>query len=85
MTTIDVERREGVALVTINNPARKNAVDVNMRRALQERFQHLADDESVRAVCSPVPETRSVRARMSAAWEGMTCAAPGPASCTCTP
>lgn len=50
MTTIDVERREGVALVTINNPARKNAVDVNMRRALQERFQHLADDESVRAV-----------------------------------
>ena len=50
MTTIDVERRGAVALVTINNPARKNAVTLEMRQALLASFRGFVDDDGVRAV-----------------------------------
>src|SRR6266568_7164153 len=50
MTTIDVERRGAVALVTINNPARKNAVTLEMRQALLETFRGFVTDYEVRAV-----------------------------------
>jgi 2-(1,2-epoxy-1,2-dihydrophenyl)acetyl-CoA isomerase len=50
MTTIDVERREAVALVTINNPARKNAVTLEMRQALLDAFRGFVGEDAVRAV-----------------------------------
>jgi 2-(1,2-epoxy-1,2-dihydrophenyl)acetyl-CoA isomerase len=50
MTTIDVERHGAVALVTINNPARKNAVTLEMRQALLDTFRGFVGDDAVRAV-----------------------------------
>ncbi|MDE1947188.1 MAG: enoyl-CoA hydratase/isomerase family protein [Burkholderiales bacterium] len=50
MTTISVERRAAVALVTIDNPTRKNAVTLEMRQALLEAFRGFAADDGVRAV-----------------------------------
>jgi 2-(1,2-epoxy-1,2-dihydrophenyl)acetyl-CoA isomerase len=50
MTTIEVERRGAVALVTINNPARKNALTLEMRQALLDAFRGFATDDAVRAV-----------------------------------
>ena len=50
MTTIDVERHGAVALVTISNPGRKNALTLEMRQALLEAFRGFVTDEGVRAV-----------------------------------
>jgi len=50
MTTIDVERHAAVALVTISNPGRKNALTLEMRQALLEAFRGFVTDEAVRAV-----------------------------------
>jgi 2-(1,2-epoxy-1,2-dihydrophenyl)acetyl-CoA isomerase len=50
MTTIDVERRGAVALVTINNQARKNALTLEMRQALLDAFRSFATEDAVRAV-----------------------------------
>jgi 2-(1,2-epoxy-1,2-dihydrophenyl)acetyl-CoA isomerase len=50
MTTIDVERRGAVALVTINNSARKNALTLEMRQALLDVFRGFVTEEAVRAV-----------------------------------
>jgi len=50
MTTIDVERRGAVALVTINNPARKNALTLEMRQTLLDAFRGFVTDDAVRAV-----------------------------------
>ncbi len=48
--TIDVERREGVAVVTLNRPETKNAITEEMRRQLWDAFEGIALDNSVRAV-----------------------------------
>lgn len=48
--TIDVRKDGGVAIVTINRPERKNAITMDMRRALPTLFQDLADDNEVRAI-----------------------------------
>lgn len=50
MSSIDIERRGAVAVVTMNNPAGKNALDLEMRRALLLAFRDLADDDAVRSV-----------------------------------
>lgn len=50
MSSIDLARHGAVALVTMNNPARKNALDLELRRALLDVFRRLADDDEVRAV-----------------------------------
>lgn len=50
MSSIDIERRGAVAVVTMNNPAGKNALDLEMRRALLVAFRELAEDDAVRAV-----------------------------------
>lgn len=50
MTTIDVERRGAVALVTLNNPARRNAITLEMRQALLDAFRGFVVDDAVRAV-----------------------------------
>lgn len=48
--SIDVSRQGTVAIVTINRPARKNAITMEMRSSFQPIFQDLADDHEVRAI-----------------------------------
>jgi 2-(1,2-epoxy-1,2-dihydrophenyl)acetyl-CoA isomerase len=50
MSSIDLERRGAVAVVTLNNPAGRNALDLEMRRALLATFRDIAEDDDVRAV-----------------------------------
>ena len=50
MSSIDLERRGAVAIVTLNNPAARNALDLEMRRALLATFRDLAEQDEVRAV-----------------------------------
>ena len=48
--TIDVSKEDGVAIVTINRPERKNAITMAMRMDFQAIFQSLQDDDEVRAI-----------------------------------
>lgn len=48
--TVDVESRNGVAIVTLNRPETKNAITQDMRRQLWEAFEGIALDNEVRAV-----------------------------------
>ncbi|MGK2911450.1 MAG: enoyl-CoA hydratase/isomerase family protein [Sphingobium sp.] len=48
--TIGVERRPHIAIVTINNPARRNAFTPDMRRALTAALTALNKDPEVRCV-----------------------------------
>lgn len=50
MSSIDIERQGAVAIVTMNHPERRNALDLEMRRALLAALQELAEDEAVRAL-----------------------------------
>lgn len=48
--TVHFERRDGVAIVTLDRPETKNAITVDMRRQLWEAFEEIALDHAVRAV-----------------------------------
>jgi 2-(1,2-epoxy-1,2-dihydrophenyl)acetyl-CoA isomerase len=48
--TVHFERRDGVAIVTLDRPQTKNAITVDMRRQLWEAFEEIALDHEVRAV-----------------------------------
>ena len=48
--SIEVDIKDGVATVTINRPARKNAITLDMRRSFQTVFQALQDDDDVRVI-----------------------------------
>lgn len=49
MSQIEVERREGgVAVVTLNDPQRRNAMTAAMGQALRDTFAALADDDALR-------------------------------------
>lgn len=48
--TIDVEKRDSVAIVTLNRPETKNAITTEMRRQLWEAFEEIALDDGTRAV-----------------------------------
>jgi 2-(1,2-epoxy-1,2-dihydrophenyl)acetyl-CoA isomerase len=50
MEPIRVERRDGVAIVTIDRPERRNALDVPSMLALRQVLQSAASDRGVRAV-----------------------------------
>jgi enoyl-CoA hydratase/carnithine racemase len=50
MESIKIERREGIAFVTLNRPQLKNAVTLAMWRQLSEVFSRFADDRDVRGV-----------------------------------
>lgn len=50
MSSIDVECRSGVAVVTLNRPEALNALDLDMRRTLLTVFRELAEDDTVRAL-----------------------------------
>ena len=47
---IETTRDEGVATVTIANPARKNAMDAPLSAELADRVHDLAHDDGVRCV-----------------------------------
>lgn len=48
--TLHCERRGGVALVTLDRPGARNALDEAMRRELPQLLQQLREDDAVRAV-----------------------------------
>jgi 2-(1,2-epoxy-1,2-dihydrophenyl)acetyl-CoA isomerase len=48
--TIDVRKDGAVAVVTIDRPAKKNALTLEMRQSLLDAFGRFAQDEEVRAV-----------------------------------
>ncbi|HEY8123065.1 MAG TPA: enoyl-CoA hydratase [Myxococcota bacterium] len=45
-----VERADGLAVVTLNRPASRNALNAALRRGLRDTFRELENDASVRAV-----------------------------------
>jgi enoyl-CoA hydratase len=47
---IDLERRDGAAILTVNRPEALNALDLETLRALHERLRELAHDEATRVV-----------------------------------
>lgn len=47
---VDVERRDAVAVVTVDRPEALNALDVEHLRALRDRLGELAHDDSARVV-----------------------------------
>lgn len=50
MNPIDIQRHGAVAVVTMNNPAKRNALDLAARLALLAALREAADDEAVRAL-----------------------------------
>src|SRR5215813_2221531 len=48
LTTL--ERKDGIATLTLNDPERMNAFSADMRRELIERFTRLNDDDECRAI-----------------------------------
>ena len=50
MSSINLERRGAVAIVTLNNPDARNALDLEMRRALLATFRDLVEQDEVGAV-----------------------------------
>ncbi|KLU61156.1 1,2-epoxyphenylacetyl-CoA isomerase [Peptococcaceae bacterium CEB3] len=49
-TTLTLEKREGVGIITLNRPEVLNALDFDMSRDLGEAVARVRDDEEVRAV-----------------------------------
>ena len=47
---IDLERRDGAAVLTVNRPDALNALDLETLRSLHERLGELADDDEARVV-----------------------------------
>lgn len=50
MTGIDLERRDSVALITMNRPECRNALDLHTRHTLLQVLRAVAEDDDVRAV-----------------------------------
>ncbi|ADV01011.1 enoyl-CoA hydratase [Alicycliphilus denitrificans] len=50
MSSIDIERRGAIAVITINNQAGRNALDMRMRQDLLALVREVSEDEAVRAV-----------------------------------
>lgn len=47
---LSIERRDGVALVTLRRPEKRNALSIELRQSLAATFQELSTDESVGCV-----------------------------------
>lgn len=50
MTSVLVDRHDAIATVTLNRPAKRNALTIEMLRALATELERLADDPGVRVV-----------------------------------
>ena len=50
MTDLQLDVADGLAVVTLNRPDKKNAITMEMRIGLWETFDQLAEDDSVRGV-----------------------------------
>ncbi|WP_202944562.1 enoyl-CoA hydratase/isomerase family protein [Pseudooceanicola batsensis] len=50
LATMSYELREGVAIVTLNRPEARNALDVPMRQELADLIAEIRDDDRVKAV-----------------------------------
>lgn len=50
MTTVTLDRHDGIAVVTLNRPDRRNAFTMAMRGRIADLFTELADDDTVRAI-----------------------------------
>jgi 2-(1,2-epoxy-1,2-dihydrophenyl)acetyl-CoA isomerase len=48
--TVTIERRDQIAIVTLDRPEKKNAISWDMRRELFEAFEGFDEDEGIRAV-----------------------------------
>jgi enoyl-CoA hydratase/carnithine racemase len=75
-----IERRERIAILTLNRPDRLNALSVALREALTRACQELRDDDSVWAVVLSVTSGRVfARAAIAVANEHLAsrCRAPG--------
>jgi len=48
--TIRIEKRDQVAIVTLDRPEKKHAITTEMRIQLYEAFEDLGEDNGVRAV-----------------------------------
>jgi len=48
--TLAIERRDGVALVTLQRPEKRNALSIELRVELADAFQRLGDDEELGCV-----------------------------------
>lgn len=47
---VDVEHDDEIAIVSVNVPEKRNAMDVDTRKVLREELETVADDDSVRAI-----------------------------------
>ena len=61
-----IERRERIAILTLNRPDRLNALSVELRAALTRTCQELRDDDNVWAWSSPVLDVASALASICA-------------------
>lgn len=50
MSVVKVDRRDGIAVVTLDDPDRRNAMTVTMGEAISTTFGELASDDDLRAV-----------------------------------
>jgi enoyl-CoA hydratase len=50
MAPLEVEAADGVAVVTLNRPEKRNALSIELRTMLQETFRRLPDEEQVRCI-----------------------------------
>ncbi|HMM72471.1 MAG TPA: enoyl-CoA hydratase [Rhodocyclaceae bacterium] len=48
--SIDLEKRGAIALMTFNNPSRRNAMTPQMRRQMEERVLDVRDDPAIRVL-----------------------------------
>lgn len=47
---VDVEHDDEIAIVSVNVPEKRNAMDIDTRKVLREELETVADDDSVRAI-----------------------------------
>lgn len=50
MSKIELQRRESIAILTIDNPSRRNAFTPEMRRTLTAELNALSHDDAIRAI-----------------------------------
>lgn len=74
---------DGVAVITINRPERKNAITLAMRTDIEHAFLKAQDDDAVRVVIFSGAGTDFWPAPMSRNWAAMVCMARSTACVTC--